>query len=67
MYDVFIDFAILRYIIVFFYTGAYLPGMHMQYGSEMALRMGRDSDRDSIISSEASLYHHDLHTLRYVE
>ncbi|XP_069124056.1 tyrosine-protein phosphatase non-receptor type 13-like isoform X2 [Argopecten irradians] len=37
-------------------TGTYLPGIHMQYGSEMALRVGRDSDRESIVSSELSLY-----------
>ncbi|XP_022313821.2 tyrosine-protein phosphatase non-receptor type 13-like isoform X2 [Crassostrea virginica] len=39
-----------------FTQGSYTPGLHMKHGSDIALRLGRDSDRDSIISSEMSLY-----------
>lgn len=38
-----------------FTQGSYTPGLHMKHGSDIALRLGRDSDRDSIISSEISL------------
>lgn len=38
-----------------FTQGSYTPGLHTKHGSEIALRLGRDSDRDSIISSEMSL------------
>lgn len=37
------------------FLGSYTPGLHTKHGSEIALRLGRDSDRDSIISSEMSL------------
>lgn len=37
------------------FLGSYTPGLHTKHGSDIALRLGRDSDRDSIISSEMSL------------
>ncbi|XP_076073752.1 tyrosine-protein phosphatase non-receptor type 13-like isoform X3 [Mytilus galloprovincialis] len=48
-------------------TGAYSPAIHMQYGSEVALRMGRaESDRESIISSEVSAFN-DQNAMRSME
>ncbi|KAL5018640.1 hypothetical protein ScPMuIL_004362 [Solemya velum] len=45
--------------------GMYMPDIHPHYGSQTALKLGLDSDRDSIISSEISIFNQD-NTMRAV-
>ena len=46
------------------FTGAYRPDIHKQYGSNSALKMGQESDLDSVISSDVSVFGHDQQALR---
>ena len=49
------------------FTGAYRPDIHKQYGSNSALRLGGESDLESVISSDVSIFGHEHpHALRYV-
>lgn len=41
---------------MWYVTGAYHPDIHMRYGSNTALKFGRDSDKESVVSSDASVY-----------
>ena len=43
----------------------YKPDIHKQYGSNSALRMGgQESDLESIVSSDVSMFGHDHNALR---
>ena len=45
--------------------GVYQPDIHVQYGSAAALRLMPDSDLESVMSSNASLYGTSHQNLRY--
>ena len=57
-------FTVLFNFCFMFFTGAYRPDIHKQYGSNSALRMGRESDLDSIVSTDTSVLAHDNLALR---
>ncbi|KAK3601912.1 hypothetical protein CHS0354_041851 [Potamilus streckersoni] len=40
--------------VVSYTQGVYVPDLHLRYGSNSALKMGLESDRESIVSSEVS-------------
>ena len=46
-------------MLLFIFPGAYRPDIHKQYGSNSALRMGGESDLESVISSDVSIFGHD--------
>ena len=46
-------------MLLFIFPGAYRPDIHKQYGSNSALRMGGESDMESVISSDVSIFGHD--------
>ena len=51
---------------MFLFTGAYRPDIHRQYGSNTALKMGQESDLESIVSSDVSMLAPDNLALRLV-